>query len=99
SRVAGSRRRGCPVRRNAVRFCVMRLTCPLGTELPMPSTEEFGRWLDLTMENRNISGNKLAEMMNVNISQVSRWRNAKGRPSLKTMYRLGRILEVDPIRL
>ena len=65
----------------------------------MPSTEEFGRWLDLTMENRNISGNKLAEMMNVNISQVSRWRNAKGRPSLKTMYRLGRILEVDPIRL
>ena len=65
----------------------------------MPSTEEFARWLDLTMENRNISGNKLAELMNVNISQVSRWRNGKGRPSLTTLYRLGRVLEVDPIRL
>jgi transcriptional regulator with XRE-family HTH domain len=65
----------------------------------MHRDDTFARWLDLTMENRNISGNKLAEMMHVHVSQVSRWRHGKGMPSLKTMYRMGRALEVDPIRL
>ena len=65
----------------------------------MSNKETFARWLDTTMENRNISGNKLAQMMGCDISQVSRWRNGHGLPSLKTMYRLGRALEVDPIRL
>lgn len=65
----------------------------------MSNTDIFARWLDLTMENRNITGNALAKLMGVNISQVSRWRNGHGLPSLKTMYRLGRALQVDPIRL
>jgi transcriptional regulator with XRE-family HTH domain len=61
--------------------------------------QNFAMWLDTTMDNRGISGNKLAEMMNTDAAAISRWRNGHGLPRMETLYRLGRVLGVDPIRL
>lgn len=64
-----------------------------------PGAEMFGRWLDLTMANRNIKGRHLAKELKVHDSAVSRWRSGAGVPTLDTCMRLAQLLKVDPIRL
>lgn len=60
----------------------------------------FGRWLDLTMGNRGITGRDLAKCLKVHDSAVSRWRSGFGAPSMDTCLRLAKALGVDePIRL
>lgn len=61
--------------------------------------DAFGRWLDLTMSNRSIKGRALARALKVNESAVSRWRAGKGVPSMDSCLRLGKFLDVEPIRL
>lgn len=64
-----------------------------------PGTETFGRWLDLTMANREIKGRTLARKLHVHDSAVSRWRSGQGVPTLDTTLKLAQILGVEPIRL
>lgn len=59
----------------------------------------FARWLDLTMENRGVSGMSLSKKLRVTDAAVSRWRNGAGRPALDTTIKLAKILGVDPLRL
>lgn len=61
--------------------------------------DAFGHWLDLTMSNRSIKGRALARALKVNESAVSRWRAGKGVPSMDSCLRLGKFLDVEPIRL
>lgn len=61
--------------------------------------ETFGRWLDLTMANRDIKGRQLARALKVHESAVSRWRAGNGVPSMDSCLRLGKFLRVEPIRL
>ena len=61
--------------------------------------ETFGRWLDLTMANRDIKGRTLAKRLGVHDSAVSRWRSGQGVPALPTLQKLATVLGVDPIRL
>lgn len=61
--------------------------------------KDFARWLDITMENRGVSGNQLAERLGVNISQVSRWRNGHTLPSLDYIDKIAHVFKVDPHRL
>lgn len=63
------------------------------------SAETFGRWLDLTMENRGIKGRTLAKRLKVHDSAVSRWRRGLGTPTLDTTMKLAKLLSVDPLRL
>lgn len=63
------------------------------------NAEIFGRWLDLTMGNRGITGRSLAKKLHVHDSAVSRWRSGLGTPALDTCMRLAKLLNVDPIRL
>lgn len=59
----------------------------------------FGRWLDTTMANHDVSGRALAHKVGVNDSVVSRWRSGQGTPGLDTCARLADALGVDPMRL
>lgn len=59
----------------------------------------FGRWLDLTMANRDIKGRTLARKLHVHDSAVSRWKSGAGVPTLDTTMKLARVMGVDPIRL
>lgn len=61
--------------------------------------EAFGRYLDLTMANRGIKGRSLARALRVHESAVSRWRAGNGVPSMDSCLRLGKYLDVEPIRL
>lgn len=61
--------------------------------------EAFGQWLDLTMSNREIKGRTLAKKLRVHESAVSRWRAGNGAPTMDSCLRLGKFLDVEPIRL
>jgi transcriptional regulator with XRE-family HTH domain len=61
--------------------------------------DAFGQWLDLTMSNRGIKGRALAKTLKVHESAVSRWRAGNGVPSMDSCLRLGKYLDVEPIRL
>jgi transcriptional regulator with XRE-family HTH domain len=61
--------------------------------------EYFGHWLDLTMSNRKITGRALAKALKVHESNVSRWRAGNGVPNMDSCLRLGKYLDVEPIRL
>ena len=61
--------------------------------------DAFGHWLDLTMSNRGIKGRTLAKALKVHESAVSRWRAGNGVPSMDSCLRLGKYLDVEPIRL
>jgi transcriptional regulator with XRE-family HTH domain len=61
--------------------------------------ETFGRWLDLTMANRDIKGRELSRKLKVHESAVSRWRAGNGVPSMDSCLRLAKFLNVEPIRL
>lgn len=63
------------------------------------NAETFGRWLDLTMENRGIKGRALAKRLKVHDSAVSRWRRGLGTPTLDTTMKLAKLLDVEPLRL
>lgn len=71
----------------------------------MPNTgkpvtpKEFGRWLDLTLANADMSGKQLAQSAGLDEAQVSRWRRGKGKPSLESCERLADALGVNPQRL
>lgn len=53
----------------------------------------------MTMANRDIKGRTLAKKLDVHDSAVSRWRSCQGVPTLDTTMKLGRLLDVDPLRL
>lgn len=61
--------------------------------------ERFGRWLDITMANRNVSGRALASKTGVNESVVSRWRSGMSTPGMESCARLADALGVDPLRM
>lgn len=61
--------------------------------------EAFGRWLDLTMANRNIKGRAVAKACKVHESAVSRWRKGNGVPSMDSCLRLAKFLDTEPLRL
>lgn len=61
--------------------------------------EAFGRWLDLTMANREIKGRTLAKACKVHESAVSRWRAGNGVPSMDSCLRLAKYLNIEPLRL
>ncbi|MGW0939125.1 helix-turn-helix domain-containing protein [Streptomyces sp. NPDC002666] len=61
--------------------------------------ERFGRWLDLTMGNKDIKGRDLAKRLKVHDSAVSRWRSGQGVPTMDTTLKLAKLLRVDPLRL
>lgn len=61
--------------------------------------ERFGRWLDLTMANRDIKGRALAKRVGVHDSAVSRWRSGAGVPALPTLQQVATVLGVNPIAL
>lgn len=64
-----------------------------------PGPDYFGRWLDLTMANREIKGRTLAKRLRVHDSAVSRWRGGQGVPALPSLQQLAQVLDVDAIRL
>lgn len=61
--------------------------------------EKFGRWLELTMENRGIRGQDLAKRLKVHPSAISKWKSGGGAPATDTCLRLAQVLNVDPLRL
>lgn len=65
----------------------------------MLDNRQFGRWLDLTMTNRNITGRSLARKLKVDDASVSRWRRSLATPGMDTVVRMAKILNVDPLRL
>lgn len=69
------------------------------TAKPRTGPEAFARWLDITMDNTQTSGNNLARKIGVNISQVSRWRHGHTLPTLEYITAIARAFNVDPHRL
>jgi transcriptional regulator with XRE-family HTH domain len=65
----------------------------------MGDARTFGRWLDLTMTNRSITGRSLAKKLKVTDSAVSRWRSGTTVPGMDTCIRMAQVLGVDPLRL
>lgn len=65
----------------------------------MLDNRRFGRWLDLTMTNREITGRHLARKLKVDDASVSRWRRGLATPGMDTVIRMAKILSVDPLRL
>lgn len=63
------------------------------------SPERFGKWLDLTCQNRGIRNRDLARKLHVSDSAVSSWRSGRKVPGMDTTMRLAKILDTDPIRL
>lgn len=61
--------------------------------------DAFGQWLDVTLNDRGIKGIELASQLGVHDSAVSRWRSGVGRPTMASVIRLAKILEVDPLQL
>lgn len=85
-------------------------TPPASTPRPVPRTgrevagkmldnRKFGRWLDLMMMNRDITGRTLARKLKVDDASVSRWRRSLATPGMDTVVRLAKIFKVDPLRL
>lgn len=60
---------------------------------------EFGRWLDVTMDNNKVSGRDLARLVGVTDGAVSRWRNGAVTPSVPFVQEIARALGADPLRL
>jgi transcriptional regulator with XRE-family HTH domain len=63
------------------------------------SNPDFGHWLDITMQNKQMTGGELARQMDVNESVVSRWRNGKSVPGLNNIFNLAKVFNVEPLRL
>lgn len=60
---------------------------------------EFAEFLDITLNNRSISGRTLAEQLGVSDAAVSRWRTGASTPSAETVARIATALDLDPRRL
>lgn len=61
--------------------------------------DSFGHWLNLTMENRSIRGRDLARKIKVTESAVSAWRSGRSTPNMDACIRLGKALDLDPLRV
>lgn len=60
------------------------------------SVQRFGRWLDLTMRNRDLSGKEVAKKLKVTEGAVSKWRKGVSVPQANTTLKLARVLGVTP---
>lgn len=60
---------------------------------------DFARWLDITMENQELSNRELSAKIGVNESMTSRWRSARSAPSLENCEKLADALGVDFLAL
>jgi transcriptional regulator with XRE-family HTH domain len=61
--------------------------------------EQFGRFLDVTLDNLGISSRTVAQRLGMDDSAVSRYRNGVSLPSASVLADLARILDLDPLRL
>ena len=53
------------------------------------------RWLESVLAEKGVSKRELADLIGVNPSQVTRYTTGEKRPSLSTLERIGRALDVD----
>ncbi len=65
----------------------------------MGHSQQFDRWLDITMSNMHLSGREVAAQIGVHDSAVSRWRSGKGVPSMEALTALAGVFDVHPLRL
>lgn len=63
------------------------------------SARQFGKWLDITMENEGFTNRQLASRVGVHESITSRWRSGQSKPSLESCEALAEALGVDFLRL
>lgn len=63
------------------------------------SPSQFAEWLDITLDNRGISGRNLAELIGVAENAVSRWRTGGSQPSAGNVARMADALDLDRQRL
>lgn len=63
------------------------------------ATTAFSEWLDITLENRGMSGRALAELMGVADEAISRWRTGASSPSRDNVVKMAEALDVDAVRL
>lgn len=59
----------------------------------------FAEWLDVTLSNRGIPGQDVAEALGITPSNITRWRQGKSAPSADTCTALAGYLGVDPMQL
>ena len=60
----------------------------------------FGEWLEITLENRGMTGRELGELLGgVHEATVSRWRTGKAIPSVEALGQLADLLGLDKQRL
>lgn len=59
----------------------------------------FGRWLDVTLDNKDVQGKSLADSLGVTSGAVSRWRNGQSIPSPENLRDLAEYLGADPARV
>lgn len=60
---------------------------------------EFAEWLDITLENRGVSGRTLADQIGVHENAVSRWRSGTSTPTSDNVAKMARVLDLDARRL
>lgn len=60
---------------------------------------EFAEWLDITLDNREMSGRSLAEAMGVADAAISRWRTGASSPSRDNILKMAEVLDLDAARL
>lgn len=61
--------------------------------------EYFAEWLSRTLVERDIAGGEVARALGVNDSAISRWKNGKATPGLKSAMKLAEFLDVSPVAL
>lgn len=59
----------------------------------------FGEWLEITLDNKGVTGRELGELIGVHEATVSRWRTGKALPGIDDLGRLADILGLDKQRL
>lgn len=70
---------------------------------PMRTPDErslhFAHWLDATIENAGWSHREFAELVGVHESIVSRWLTPTAKPSIPSLEKMAKLLEVDLVQL
>jgi transcriptional regulator with XRE-family HTH domain len=64
------------------------------TDLP-----RFARWLIVSMDNKGMSGRKLAKLLDYHDTSVSKWKAGEATPSVATLVKIAKIFDVPPTRL
>lgn len=62
-------------------------------------TLSFGEWLEDQLENRRLTQNAFAAMIDSNSGSVSRWVNNRRTPDPETCYRIAQALGEDPLEV